>query len=665
MAGSRAKVGKKDLDNAMLERVKRTWSAKAYKRTLFILSVSLLLLTWYSMTILNSRTYPMHAVVQLGSQTHLARSEQNFSNSFPPPSMTSSHFVSGSVTLATDLQSFQATLPASLPTEVECSTVHVAMVATGDRSGRELYSTVKSVFMHRTTSLHFHLITDDRAKNILQAMLNTWLLPGLAHDYYDFHQALETVKTEGSPIQCSQTLSIHLNLHLILPDSVRHVIVIEPSSVVTVDLALLHSVTKSRENHLISACGGVCVTYCPDESETGLSRWGAVGLNLKTSLEKRPLSQSEDCSPSAADNVDKLLTELVGGNPEHLPAEACETVRNYDGELLRYKKMEKCPEGMEPLVVPAPSSKKACELFSWERAIQRREVPFFLGHKYTQRDQYDVTLATHLAHNRLDIFERALSNWDGPASVGIYVTDSAIQEVLDFIHNSKVLRDRVNVTYHLVFKVGPSYAPNHMREIGHRYVTTPYVFFLDVDYVPSPGLYQIQHENLRTGAFGSMNKTAVVIPAFETDDKTFQVPSSKSVMVKFFLNNTVRQFHKGFFDPGHTPTNYNRWLATTGPYYVKWDNGYEPYYVTKTSVVSFGHQFIARFHNKCSHALELHMAGYRFLVFPNGFVVHFPHERNKQNMDRLRQCDQKWYARWVKEKREQYNYTKNDIIIFS
>ena len=535
------------------------------------------------------------------------------------------------------------------------------MVATGDRSGRELYSTVKSVFMYRTTPVHFHLITDDRAKNILQAMLNTWLLPGLAHDYYDFHQALETVKTEGSPIQCSQTLSIHLNLHLILPDSVRHVIVIEPSSVVTVDLALLHSVTKSRENHLISACGEVCVTYCPDESETGLSRWGAVGLNLKTSLEKRPPSQSEDCSPSAADNVDKLLTELVGGNPEHLPEEACDTVRNYDGGLLRHKKMETCPEGMEPLVVPAPPSKKACELFSWERAIQRREVPFFLGHKYTPKDEYDVTLIVHVAYDRLDLLERILSHWGGPSSVAVLTTDSEVEEVLNFIQNSKSLRDRANVTYHLVFKVGPLYPINHVREIGHRLAATMYDFILDVDFIPRPALYQTLRQALASGQFGDMDKTVVVIPVFEVKVPDFHVPYSKSVMASHFENKTVLQFHIGEFETGHRPTNYSKWKTATEPYYAKWANKYEPFTLTKKTTLSFDHRFVGRFRNKCSHAIELHMAGFQFLVFPYAYAVHLPHKINPQNTGQLTKCDMQWYTDWVMEKRKQYNYTNTDV----
>ena len=77
------------------------------------------------------------------------------------------------------------------------------------------------------------------------------------------------------------------------------------------------------------------------------------------------------------------------------------------------------------------------------------------------------------------------------------------------------------MSYHLVFRVGPSYPPNHGRELAHRFVSTPYMFILDVDFVPSYGLYGCLKEKLETKSFGSMDKTSVVIPAFETKDAKF------------------------------------------------------------------------------------------------------------------------------------------------
>ena len=539
------------------------------------------------------------------------------------------------------------------------------MVAPGGVGGRELYYTMKSVFIHRTTPLHFHFIADDRAKTILQAMLDTWLLPGVNHEYYDFHQVLETLKLANSLIQCSQVLSIHLNLHLILPEGVHSVVVIQPTSVVTVDLALLQYVSESRQNSTaVIACGAACVTHC-SEGRGEYSKWGALSVNLQTSLiETTELFQTverQGCSLGAVESVDEAVMEVAGRNPDTLMEEPCETVRKYDGELLRHRVVAKCGITTEPLVSSPPPGNDACRVFAWERAVQRREIPFLMGHSYSPRDEYDLSMATHLTYNRLDLLEKTLSHWDGPASVGIYVSETDVDGVFDFLQNSKTLRERDDITYHLVFKIGPSYAPNHMREIGHRYVSTPYIFFLDGDFVPSPGLYRTLREKLRNRAFGDISKTAVVIPAFEADDENFQIPSSKAVMLKLFLNNTVRQFHKVAYEPGHKNTNYRKWMVAKEPYYVQWNDRYEPYYILHSSVFSFDHRFVARFLNKVSHAQELHMAGYKFLIFPDGFVVHLPHSRNKQNMVELRKCDHQWYNDWIKEKRKLYNYTNTDI----
>ena len=135
------------------------------------------------------------------------------------------------------------------------------MVASGNIGSRYLYTTIKLVLMHCSTPLHFHFITDDRAKTVLHTMMSTWLVPAISHDYYDLSQALTNVKlgSTDSDIQCSRSLSVHLNLDLVLPNTIQHVIVIEPASVVTLDLAQLWALTKSRLNGSITVCQSKCI----------------------------------------------------------------------------------------------------------------------------------------------------------------------------------------------------------------------------------------------------------------------------------------------------------------------------------------------------------------------------------------------------------------------
>ena len=128
------------------------------------------------------------------------------------------------------------------PIQTDCSSiVHVAMVAPGKIGSRHLYTTIKSILMHRSTPLHFHFITDNRTMTVLKTMITTWALPAISQDYYDIHKAWTRISSSlnDSQTNCSQALSIQLNLHLILPNCVGHVLVIEPSSVAIIDLAQL------------------------------------------------------------------------------------------------------------------------------------------------------------------------------------------------------------------------------------------------------------------------------------------------------------------------------------------------------------------------------------------------------------------------------------------
>ena len=155
-----------------------------------------------------------------------------------------------------------------------CSTVHVAMVATGLFESRYLYFTVKSVLMHRSSPLHFHFITDGRAETVLRSMLSSWLVPGISHDYYDLDQA--TGATD-SLTHCSKVLHLYMNLHLILPESVHRVVVLEPTSVVKTDIAELWSET----NHSVTLCREDCVTYCHNVTALQYTQLGVLNLNLR------------------------------------------------------------------------------------------------------------------------------------------------------------------------------------------------------------------------------------------------------------------------------------------------------------------------------------------------------------------------------------------------
>ena len=342
-----------------------------------------------------------------------------------------------------------------------CPTVHIAMVVSSNTESRFIYIAVKSVLMHRSTKLHFHFITDSRTKTVLNSMLGTWLVPGISHDYYDLEKSWTRIRRSFSDSQahrgCFGTLSIKLNLHLILPDSVKSVTVIEPTSIVNTEL---WSVIMSCADHMITLCSGRCVSYCHSDSTVlhnntmeEVLLWGAMALNLhgiRSSPEKNTWTQAVqsayECRANAVESFYKVMQQSSMGtanrnshterthsclenasdfNNSH-GQELCKLVQEYDGNMLRYTKIAECTEGMEPIVTKAPSVKKFCDLFTWERQTRRRELPFLLEHSYNSSDEYDVTLANHVDYNRLNLIERSITNWDGPVSLAIQVTESQV-----------------------------------------------------------------------------------------------------------------------------------------------------------------------------------------------------------------------------------------------
>ena len=611
--------------------------------------------TIQTLYIASNSTHLMHETMQPMNPTSYNISTQSVHKTIPLKQINQSLCI-------TKIRDTQMTIE-------DCPTVHIAMVLYNHTENWSVYLAIKSILMYRSTKLHFHFVTDNRTKTVLHAILSSWQVPGITHDYYDLAQASESIRktfTDSPTANCFGTLSIKLNLHSILPDSVQHVLVIEPTSIVNADLFELWSVAVSCADHVITLCSEKCVSYCHrgttvlhDNTREDVLLHGAMGLNLdriRSSLQGKNWTQAVEnvylCRLSAIDHVMKI-SEVVSSLDSNQDQNLCKTVQEYDGNLLRYREFKQCYE-MKPMVEVPPDIKDHCQLFAWERAVRRRELPFLLGHSYSSSDEYDVTLDNHVDYDRVSLIERSLTNWDGPVSIAIQVTDSQVPEVIDFILNSPILRERKNISYHLLFRIGPSYPINALRSLAHRYVSTPYVFFSDIDYVSSYGMYKTIMQSLKQ--LGHLKRIVIVIPAFETYKVIFDIPHNKSEMIELFSQDVVRQFHVKKFPIGHGPTNYTKWKNATEPYYVTFEFRYEPYYLLETSVFSFDPRFVARFRDKGSHTTELHMAGYSFLVLHNCFIIHLPHIVNEQNMDKLLECDKKWYMEWLRDLKKKYSY---------
>ncbi|EPY72729.1 hypothetical protein CB1_092648005 [Camelus ferus] len=65
------------------------------------------------------------------------------------------------------------------------ATIHVAIVCAGYNASRDVVTLVKSVLFHRRNPLHFHLIADSIAEQILATLFRTWMVPAVRVDFYN------------------------------------------------------------------------------------------------------------------------------------------------------------------------------------------------------------------------------------------------------------------------------------------------------------------------------------------------------------------------------------------------------------------------------------------------------------------------------------------------
>ncbi|XP_069479349.1 xylosyl- and glucuronyltransferase LARGE2 [Ambystoma mexicanum] len=126
----------------------------------------------------------------------------------------------------------------------KCELIHVAIVCAGHNTSRDVVTLVKSILFHRKNPLHFHLITDGIAHEILHTLFQSWMVPSLYISFYD----AEDLKTEVSWIPNKHYSGIYglmkLTLARALPADLTRVIVLDTDITFATDIAELWAVFR-------------------------------------------------------------------------------------------------------------------------------------------------------------------------------------------------------------------------------------------------------------------------------------------------------------------------------------------------------------------------------------------------------------------------------------
>ncbi|XP_032759628.1 LARGE xylosyl- and glucuronyltransferase 2 isoform X4 [Rattus rattus] len=542
--------------------------------------------------------------------------------------------------------------------------LHVAIVCAGYNSSREIITLMKSVLFYRKNPLHLHLITDAVARNILETLFRTWMVPAVVVSFYDAEELKPLVSWIPNKHYSGLYGLMKLVLPSVLPLSLARVIVLDTDVTFSSDIMELWAlfghfsdkqVVGLVENQSDWYLGNLWKNHRPWPAlgrgfNTGvillwLDRLQQIGWEqmwkLTAKRELLTLTATSLADQDIFNAVIKEHPELVHPLPcvwnvqlsDHTLAERCYleaadlkvihwnspkklrvknkhaeffrdlhlTFLGFDGKLL-CRELFGCPNqfppGAEQLqqALAQLDEEEPCFEFRQQQLTVHRVHITFLSHQPPPPRPHDVTLVAQLSMDRLQMLEALCRHWRGPMSLALYLTDAEAQQFLRFVETSPVLSARKDVAYHVVYRDGPLYPVNQLRNVALAQALTPYVFLSDIDFLPAYSLYDY-----------------------------LSFPNSKAELLTLLDAGSLHTFRYHEWPQGHASTDYTRWREAQAPYQVQWSADYEPYVVVPRDCPRYDPRFVGFGWNKVAHIIELDAQEYEFLVLPEAFSIHLPH----------------------------------------
>ncbi|XP_054015165.1 xylosyl- and glucuronyltransferase LARGE1-like isoform X1 [Hylaeus anthracinus] len=566
--------------------------------------------------------------------------------------------------------------------EVKCETIHIAMVCAGYNSTFSLVTVVKSILFYRTKPLHFHLLVDEIAKRTLTTLFRTWDLPHVNLTYYKAELWVPKV----SWIPNKHYSGVYGLLKLILPDAMRvdKVLVFDTDVTVLNDVGLLwRSFENFEDDQALGLTENQSHWYIKALSY-GQRPWPALSRGFNTgvmlmdlqqlrnrkfttlweTVTKRVLAQIPETSLADQDVINAVIKEHPSivyriectwniQLSEHTISDLCyrdsgrisivhwnsprkQDVYNkhinefrkwhkvfleMDGNLLR-RRLFDCDKHE---AVSQYNESSPCRDFMRGATMLYRTHPFLLEYEYNVYAPADVALVTQCSVERIPLLEDLSKHWPGTISVALYLTDAEVQNFLEFVRGSIELRKRKNIAYHVVYKDGELYPINYLRNTAMSYVSTPFIFQLDVDFLPQYGLHESLMGYITKLNVSESDRVALIVPAFETERYRFTFPANKDEVLKFLKRGVLYTFRYHVWTQGHAATNYSYWRNTMEPYEVSWEPDFEPYIVVSKLAPRYDTRFIGFGWNKVSYLTHLTVLDYKYIVLPDTFIIHRPH----------------------------------------
>lgn len=515
---------------------------------------------------------------------------------------------------------------------------------------------LKTLFFHRRSPLHLHILVNDVTRLAAKTLLDTWELNEVAYSFYtvDKGKAPSLLLTK---FRIPQIISSSLAQRIVYFDN---------------DVRLLDDVSvlwRQIGNETDASVGLITHSPCDSEQEFCFddriimfnlqdfrrSPMYTSLVNASTEGEvKRILSENrsvqifrvpcewmvahltscfETRCPQRSNCVKALvqseLTSFSGARALELAREHVLKVLDSEPTVLAALDCTARLRQESPGQTPQNSSDK-CAKYKYMAFLKRRTHLCYLGDcgGGGRVGPDEVSLLTQLTMDRFEILERMLTSWTGPASVVLYLDDAEAVQLPAKVARSAHLRSRKSVAYHVVYKRQIYNPINYLRNVLVNNSRTPFAFFVDIDLVPSRTLYEHLKQLVRKFMSDPGKKQLLVVPAFQMfDDLKSSTPTNKKQLLPFLSNETIVGYGmKRNWKLGHRPTDYARWVNATQPYQATFANAYEPYVVIRQdNEARYNEVLLERMGDKNAYSRLLYKMGYKFFVIPEDFIVHIPH----------------------------------------
>lgn len=245
------------------------------------------------------------------------------------------------------------------------------------------------------------------------------------------------------------------------------------------------------------------------------------------------------------------------------------------------------------LATAAKQSRSGCIDSQMTGSLEYEFIPKYKSIQRGENKTFACNMITQCSVDRLHRLAKQVKAWQGQTSAAVYVPVRSLQEkdklMIDIDQFMEKLSSDSDYNGKLTISVlfghedrpelwkcpdesspgVPLYPINTLRNLAAGASSnggaddSPYMFYLDADFVPSAGLSDwIHHQYLVDGGQGPFHKllqnnSLVVVPAFESDAPAPISPTrSLEYLLEGMRNKTVRQFHLQRFGIGHRMTNY-------------------------------------------------------------------------------------------------------------